>query len=113
MLLNKIELPEWFDYPSDFLTVVDQGLVNFDPWIILTNERLRLRFEGIKERYPNRNLIPFARREDNDDLACFEKDNRVVIIHDFASSGWEGGGNSIIFWDWLRMVIEDMIDYNS
>lgn len=48
-------------------------------------ERLRVRFGGLK-RYPtNRNIIPFAHREDNDDVACWDKNSRhqVIIIHDF------------------------------
>ena len=42
-------------------------------------------------RYPKRILIPFARRGDNDDVACFElnKGDEVQIIHDFASGGYE------------------------
>lgn len=36
-------------------------------------------------------VIPFARRDDNDDIACFEvgKGKSVQIIHDFASEGFE------------------------
>jgi len=34
----------------------------------------------------NRRLVPFARRDDSDDIVCFEvgQDERVFIIHDFA-----------------------------
>lgn len=41
--------------------------------------------------HPNRCLIPFAKRDDNDDIACFElgKGESVIIIHDFASHGFE------------------------
>ena len=113
MLLEKSELPQWFEYPSEFNILTEQNLLDFDPWIILTNDRLKKRYLGLKKRYPNRDLIPFARREDNDDLACWEKGKDVVIIHDFASPSYEGGNSSISFWDWLRQVIEDMIEHNS
>lgn len=113
MLLNQMELPKGFEYPPEFLVVIEQKLLDFDPWIIITGDRLKTRFSGLKDRYPERELIPFAKREDNDDLACFEKDKGVVIIHDFASSGYEGGRNPILFWDWLRTAVEDMIEYNS
>ena len=45
----------------------------------------------MKKRYPNRKLIPFAKRVDNDDTACFEigKGSKVQLIHDFASEGFE------------------------
>lgn len=113
MILDKSDLPTWFKYPPEFLLLVEQKLFDFDPWIILTEDKLKTRFVGVSRRYPNRDLIPFARREDNDDLACFEKGKKVVIIHDFASPGFEKGENSIEFWDWFRMIVEDMIEYNS
>ncbi|MEM9337246.1 MAG: hypothetical protein AAGA66_00840 [Bacteroidota bacterium] len=113
MLLEKNELPSWFEYPSEFLILIDQNLLDFDPWIVITGDRLKTRYQGLKERYPNRELIPFAKREDNDDLACFEEGKEVVIIHDFASSGFEGGQESILFWDWLKQTVDDMIEYNS
>ncbi len=99
MLLEEKELPKGFRYPSEFLTVIKQGLLDFDPWIIITGDRLKTRYSGIKQRYPKRELIPFAKREDNDDLACFEKGKGVVIIHDFASPGYEGRHEPILFWD--------------
>lgn len=48
-------------------------------------------YSGMKKRYPNRKLIPFAKRVDNDDTACFEigKGSKVQLIHDFASEGFE------------------------
>ena len=112
-LLAKPELPEWFDYPQEFLRIVDQNLLDFDPWIILQGERLRTRFQGMKERFPSRELVPFARREDNDDVACWEKGNseRVVIIHDFSSSGYEQKESFSSFWNWFRNIIEEMIEY--
>ncbi|GAA4843388.1 hypothetical protein [Algivirga pacifica] len=112
-LLTKEELPIGFEYPLSFLTIVNQNLVDFDPWIILTEKRLRERLSGVKQRYPNRELVPFARREDNDDIACFENQKGVVIIHDFASEGYEGGKEVISFWDYFRLMVEDMIEYNS
>ncbi len=112
-LLEKTELPEWFDYPREFMRLVDQNLLDFDPWIILQGERLRSRFHGMKERFPGRELVPFARREDNDDVACWERGDSkgVVIIHDFSSSGYEKRESFDSFWDWFRKVVEEMIEY--
>lgn len=44
----------------------------------------------LKKQYPDRVLVPFAKLEDTDDLACFDgadlsTDPRVVYIHAFAS----------------------------
>jgi hypothetical protein len=113
MLLDRDLLPSWFEYPKELLTLINQNLLDFDPWIILSADRLKERYKGLKSRYPSRELIPFARREDNDDVACWEKNKGVVIIHDFASQGFEGGKEVMTFWDWFKLIVNDMIDYNS
>jgi hypothetical protein len=111
-LLNESEFPKWFNYPQEFLRLIDQNLLDFDPWIILQGERLRTRFHGIRERFPNRDLVPFARREDNDDVACWENGRPgVIIIHDFSTSGHEEHEHFKDFWDWFRNAIEVMIEY--
>lgn len=114
-LLDQNELPVGFSYPTEFIRIVEQGLLDFDPWIILGNDRLRTRYEGIKQRYPKRELIPFARREDNDDIACWEvnKGGRVIIIHDFASEGYENVKELDDFWCWLRNALEATIEYDG
>lgn len=48
-LLTKTEIPEWFSYPREFLRIVEQNLLNFDPWIILEGERLRAALEATIE----------------------------------------------------------------
>lgn len=113
VLLQENELPNWFSYPKDFLVIIEQNLLDFTPWLILTDERLRLRQTGIEMRYPNRQLIVFARREDNDEVACWENGRGVVVIKDFATTGFEKGDLSFSFWEWFRMVIETMIEFNS
>lgn len=69
-LLQKNELPEWFEYTAPFKRIVDYGLVYFEPWSILECRGLKECFEGLQQRYPVRQLIPFARSEDNDDVAA-------------------------------------------
>jgi len=113
MLMNRNLWPEWFEYPKEFLTIVNQNLLDFDPWVILIGDRLIQRYDGIKTRYPSRELVPFARREDNDDVACWERDKGIVIIHDFASPGFERGETVMSFWEWFRLMVDDMIEYNS
>ncbi|WP_252216793.1 hypothetical protein [Clostridium sp. VAP41] len=104
-----------FKYPEPFLKVIKLNLVDFDQWYIMDEERVINRLKGLRERYPNRKLIPFARRDDNDDIACFEanKGERVQIIHDFASVGCEQRKEYNCFWDWLTEAIKVMIEYNK
>jgi hypothetical protein len=114
MVLTERELPKWFKYPQQFLRIVELGLLNLEPWTILMDEQLRNRFKGLQERYPDRQLLPFARREDNDDVACWEKDRGelIVIVHDFASPGYENNAEYDGFWEWFRNAVEDMIEYD-
>lgn len=113
-LLTKDETPDWFNYPQDFLRIVEQGLLNFDPWIVMQTDQLRTRYNGLKERYPSKVLVPFARREDNDDVACWDKNKPgvVVIIHDFSSPGYENKEEYSCFWDWLRSAVEATIAFD-
>ena len=69
--------------------------------------------EDLEKRYPERNLIPFARRGDCDDIACFEvgKGEQVYVIHDFASSGYEQRKIYENVWKWLEDVVETMIEF--
>jgi hypothetical protein len=116
----KIELPKYildkgFKYPDSFLKVIELDLVDFDLWYIMDEEQVQGRIKGLEKRYPNRSLIPFARRDDNDDIACFEidKGERVQIIHDFASKGYEQRKEFNDFWEWLQSAIKEMIEYNK
>lgn len=85
-----------------------------EPWHLLEGEQLWERNRGLKEAYPSRTLVPFARRQDNDDVACWEPgsgDGVVVVVHDFASPGWEDHGQFASFYDWLRQAVEDLIEF--
>jgi hypothetical protein len=59
-------LPEGFSYPSEFLRIVDLGLVDLEPWWIFDGDLLKIRYEGLRKRFPDRSLVPFARRQDNE-----------------------------------------------
>lgn len=103
-----------YPYPAAFYKLIELNLVNFDPWYLLDRELAFSLYKGLQNRYPSRNLVPFARRSDCDDFACFEigKVSKVQLIHDFASPGWEQRREFEDFWDWVSHAIEDMIDYN-
>lgn len=113
-LPDESRLPNGFDYPQEFLKVVRLNLVNLDPWILMDEDQIISRLEGLKKRYPKRILIPFARRIDNDDVACFElgKDDEVQVIHDFASQGFEQRKAFESFWEWFKEAIDEMIEFD-
>jgi len=113
-LLSVEDMPAGFWYPPSFVRVVELGLTNLEPWHVLEGSFLRQRWLGLAQRYPERTLIPFAARQDNDDVACWEPvrdDRTVVIVHDFASPGWERRQEYPDFFSWLRQAIEDLIEF--
>lgn len=112
-LIKKNNLPEKFEYPEAIHKLLECNLINFDVWYFMDGIDAKLRLDGLRERYPNRNLIPFARRGDCDDIACFEvgQGEKVYVIHDFASNGYEQREQFDSIWDWLKYVINIMIDY--
>ncbi|MGN2337630.1 hypothetical protein ACTFIN_05835 [Clostridium cagae] len=113
ILENKLGI-DGFQYPDSFSKVIELNLLDFDLWYIMDEERVLNRLKGVTERYPNRKLIPFARRDDNDDIACFEvgKGEKVQIIHDFTSEGYEQRKEYNDFWAWLETAISEMIEFN-
>lgn len=113
-LLERTDLPEGFTYPREFIRIIELGLSNLEPWQVMSGYFLVERSRGLRERYPDRILVPFARRQDNDDVACWDLklgEERVAIVHDFASPGWERRAEFAGFNDWLRQAIEDLIEF--
>jgi hypothetical protein len=48
-------------------------------------------------------------------VACWELaagDGTVVVVHDFASPGWEKRDHFSSFYDWLRQAIQDLIEFD-
>ena len=95
------------------IELLELNLTNFDVWYFMDKESVRIRLAGLQKRYPERNLIPFARRGDCDDIACFEvgKGEQVYVTHDFASSGYEQRKIYENVWKWLEDVVETMIEF--
>ncbi|MCA7974573.1 hypothetical protein LGM42_32370 [Burkholderia sp. AU39826] len=112
-LLNETERPTWFSYPRHFVRAVDLNILNLDPWQLLEGKWLRVRLEGLAKRYPDRQLVPFFRDTSSDDIACWEtgKGERVQIVHDFASPGWECAGEFENFLDWYKATAEIALDF--
>lgn len=99
------------DNNKGYSRVIELELTNLEPWFILKKDQIKQKKNGLKKRYPSRRLIPFAKRDDNDDVACFEegKDEEIQIIHDFASPGFEQKKTYKNFWDWFKTAIDEMI----
>ena len=103
-----LDIPH-FEYPESFEKIVELNLVDFDIWHLLDSDWAAKLYQGMQTRYPNRKLIPFAKRSDCDDTACFEigKGGTVQLIHDFADRLGAGVKNSPIRWAWLAQAVND------
>jgi hypothetical protein len=99
-------------YPDGLERVLEQGLFDLTPWHIMDREAAKQRLHGLRNRYKAK-YVPFARRQDNDDIACIdpERSGHVVIVHDFAAEGYERRQDFDSFWDWFRAAVDDMIAF--
>ena len=113
VLLDQATLPTGFHYPPLILRLFDLDLTNLEPWWLLDGDLLRVRYEGLRKRYPGRVLVPFAVREDRDDVACLHVTGEVEIVHDFASPGYERRQRFGDAGGWLRQAIQDLIDFEA
>lgn len=117
--LNADNLPEGFIYPNTYSNLVLTKDIRIEPWHFYYSEKtLKFHYNGLKERYPDRTLVPFARRGDNDDVACFDGtdisgDPRVIIIHDWASPGWENRGEFKNFLEWLECAKQESEEWKK
>ena len=101
-----------FDYPPQFRRLVREGLVDLKPWHVLLDNALIVRRNGLRRRYPSRHLMPFAERQDSEDVACWDLDaSDVVIVHDHSVPGSEQRRRFPDFTAWLRQAFEDYIDF--
>jgi hypothetical protein len=121
-LLSPELLPEGFQYPQAYLdffpTSRAADLLDGEPWTFFDVSHLAFRSAGLKERYPERTLVPFAIRQHSDDIACFDgtvgtPNPPVVLIHDMASSGWEHRDTFPTFEEWLRMIEMDIREWRE
>lgn len=114
-LLTDDDLPEGFSYPPEFLRVVELGLTDLEPWWILDGELLRSGMRLLASAYPSRRLVLFAKRQDNDDVACWDLDTGgVAVVHMGATPGWEQRGPRFTdFNSWLRQAVEDLIEHGA
>ena len=111
-LPSRDRLPEGFNLPPAYVDVVRSGhLPDIEPWwwLCIRKQSYDFWFEKLKEQFPDRILVPFAKMEDSDDLACFDGgcqigSPKVLYIHAYTTSGWEHRGEESDFDAWLNSI---------
>ncbi|MDB5105341.1 MAG: hypothetical protein JWP91_3030 [Fibrobacteres bacterium] len=113
-LLPESARPEWLTYPPQLTRMVSEGKVDITPWHIMKFEWVAKTMSGLLDRY-GRNVVPFAHRQNNDDVAVFEKGSvdKVLVIHDFADRGSEIEEVYPDFQTWLDSAEAESRDWNS
>lgn len=54
-----------------------------------------------------------SEQRESDDVACWDVDRGiVVVVHDFASAGYEQRAELQNFYAWLRQAVEDCIAFH-
>jgi len=113
-LIPMTELPAGFSYPKEYLRIMELELTNLEPWWLMDGDILFRIYNGLAKRYPEDRFVPFAKREDNDDIACWDlAAGNIVIVHDFADPGRHRRGMFKDFYTWFRQAIEDLIEFDS
>jgi len=115
-LLPEDALPDGFAYPPELLRILRLGLVDLEPWLVLQGEALLAVHHGLRSRYPARRLVPFARRTDRDDVACWDLEPGaapVCVVGDFEVPGYEQGETHATFDGWFRAAVEDLIAWDD
>lgn len=104
-----------FSFPEKYYELLSSKDVKFGEWYIMTEEQVASRLDGLRRRYSKRKIVPFARRYDNDDVACFdvEHNGEILIIHDFASAGYEQRGAFSTLESWLAEVLQQANDQDE
>jgi hypothetical protein len=106
-----------FNFPEGYRLVFRLGLVNLDVWQFVTDSS---EFEGLFKTLNGDAteyfLIPFARRVDNDDVACFvvktdsTSEEAVGIQHLYSTAEIEMVGK---FWDWFKLAVNELIELHN
>lgn len=112
-LINAEEFEFDSNYPDALERLIALNLINFDLWYLMKREQAEDMIHKFKSREKEYKYIPFARRGDNEDVACFDYMNRekVVIFKQCDYLGYHPYKTYNSVWDWFRDAIELMIAF--
>jgi len=113
-LFEDYPLPVGFRFPESYLFLLEKRPPDIEPWEWLASyKELSISWMNIiKKQFPYRTVIPFAKRDDSDDVSCFDGTDtsgnpKIIFIHTFCSPGSENRGEANNFDDWLEVTKEE------
>ena len=109
--------------PNGYYWLLENDLIGFDtfsrlqPWHYLGKEKIFWIHEKWQNNLPYK-LLAFAKRQDNDEIACFIFDDESGSVKVAIIQGWTSNGFALLitfedFWSWLKHVIDDIKSWVS
>lgn len=107
--------------PLPLRRLIAHGITSLTPWHFLADrDRVAaLRAEYRAETADGRDGLPFAVRQDCDDIAAFvvfngEITETVVNLHlTYSRNGFPSEQRYKTFWEWLKSAVDDSADFAS
>ncbi len=117
-LFEEQILPDGFIFPQSYLDLLESGLPDIEPWWWLSPHKDSASFwlNTMREQFPERMLIPFAKDGSSDDIACFDGKDisgspKILWIHAFCEPGWEHRGTTDTFIEWLEEMKKISVEF--
>lgn len=116
---TKVLLPDGFRYPLEYIDLVHKGeLQSLSPWWFLGKkpEFAELCFNVINEKLGGEKiLVPFAKTDDDGDIACFDGNDTSGSPRIYFDTGeenmrgvnWDERYSIDSFSNWLEMVLSE------
>jgi hypothetical protein len=116
VFLGEIDLTA-FQYPEEYLNFLKKPMSkDFEPWTMLAHYESRVDSwrKILSEQYPTYSLIPFAKYDANDDVACFDlQRGDIAIINSFSTIDSSCHGSFKNFEEWLKVAQDEHESWNE
>lgn len=120
-LFQDADVPAGFRFPEAFVDLVSQEETPYhEPWWFLSEfpDSARKWLSMLRESFPDRSLIPFAKNDIYPEVACFDGtdhsgDPIVYYVNADAPSGREIGGKVKNFAEWLDRTKEESAEWRA
>lgn len=104
--------------PMLYERMIECGTTNLEPWALLHGSEQLQRMQHVDEVFPGWAVVPFARKTDNDEVACWTGGS-VVVIDDFDVVR-DAGGSAVrrtiseysSMDEWLVAAVREFIEFD-
>ena len=119
-LFEDYSLPSNFKFPQSYLNLMEKGLPDINPWWWLAPHKNSAVYwaDTLRNQFPLRMLVPFAKHGGSDDVACFDGSDstgnpKVLYIHSFCPPGWEHKDEASSFAEWMQKTEIEAAEFKA